>query len=376
MKRIYSLFIFILGISALSSCDDFMDVHKEYIEGGEIIYAPKPDTISFVAGKERILFHCRTYNAPNVKSVDVYWNDGLDSLIIPVSLGSGYDSLDVVLDNMPERSYTFNVHTTDHFGHRSLSVTNFGSSYGASYQSTLNDRRIKGISLFDTGGVIDWYSSMEGLVRNEVRYTRKDGTEAMVSLTAKEYSVTCPDIQSGSTFEYRSLYIPEEVAIDTFATAWKTYEEAFPTEYKFDRSNWVVLSVSDETASDGGGKDAIIDDKLDTWWHSSYTDGDTPLPHWAVIDMASPKEMSKIEVYRRSGTTDTKSVEIYVGNSPDATATDWVRLATGVFGEGDRLDLLIPESMNINQGRYLKILLPDSNREPFTNIAEAYIYGK
>lgn len=376
MKRIYSLLAFILCVSVLSSCDDFMDVHKEYIEDGEIIYAPKPDTISFVAGKERILFHCRTYNAPNVKSVDIYWNDGLDSLIIPVSLGAGYDSLNVVLDNMPEKSYTFNVHTTDHFGHVSLSVTNFGSSYGSSYQSTLNDRRIKAISLLDTGGVIDWYSSMEGLVRNEVRYTRKDGTEALACLPAGEYSVTCPDVQSGSTFEYRSLYIPEEEAIDTFATAWKTYEDAFPLVYKFDRSNWTVLAVSDETASDGGGKDAIIDDKLDTWWHSNYTDEDTPLPHWAVIDMGSPKKMSKIEIYRRSGTTDTKSVEIYVGNSPDADATDWVQVATGTFGNGDSLELPVPASIDTNQGRYMKILLPDSNREPFTNIAEVYIYGK
>ena len=103
MKMIYSLLAFILCVSVLSSCDDFMDVHKEYIEGGEIIYAPKPDTVSFIAGKERILFHCRTYNAPNVKSVDIYWNDGLDSLIVPVSLGAGYDSLNVVLDNMPEK---------------------------------------------------------------------------------------------------------------------------------------------------------------------------------------------------------------------------------------------------------------------------------
>lgn len=376
MKRIYSLLVFIFCVSALSSCDDFMDVHKEYIEGGEIIYAPKPDTISFLAGKERILFYCRTYNAPNVKSVDVYWNDGLDSLIIPVSLGSGYDSLSVVLDNMPEKSYTFNVHTTDHFGHRSLTITNFGSSYGSSFQSTLNDRRIKGISLFETGGVIDWYSSMEGLTRNEVRYTRKDGTKAVACLSAEEYSVTCPDIQPGSTFEYRSLYIPEEEAIDTFATTWKTYEEAFPLEYKFDRSNWAVLAVSDETASDGGGKNALIDDDLNSWWHSNYTDEDTPLPHWAVIDMRMSKKMSKVEVYRRSGTTDTKTVEIYIGNSPDADASDWVEITTGVFNDGDHLELSIPESVDTNLGRFLKVLLPDSNREPFTNIAEVYVYGK
>lgn len=92
--------------------------------------------------------------------------------------------------------------------------------------------------------------------------------------------------------------------------------------------------------------------------------------------MGSPKKMSKIEIYRRSGTTDTKSVEIYVGNSPDADATDWVQVATGTFGDGDSLELPVPALIDTNQGRYMKILLPDSNREPFTNIAEVYIYGK
>ena len=95
-----------------------------------------------------------------------------------------------------------------------------------------------------------------------------------------------------------------------------------------------------------------------------------------MIDMESSKEMSKIEVYRRPGTTDTKSVEIYIGNSPDANATDWIQLVTGVFGDGDSLELPVPASIDTNQGRYMKILLPDSNREPFTNIAEVYIYGK
>ena len=43
MKRIYSLLVFIACTLLITSCEDFMDVHKEYIEGGEIIYAPNPD---------------------------------------------------------------------------------------------------------------------------------------------------------------------------------------------------------------------------------------------------------------------------------------------------------------------------------------------
>ena len=71
MKRIYGIVAFVVSVLSFVSCDDFMDVHKEYIEDGEIIYAPKPDSIAFIAGKERILFFCRTYNSPNVKSVNL-----------------------------------------------------------------------------------------------------------------------------------------------------------------------------------------------------------------------------------------------------------------------------------------------------------------
>lgn len=376
MKDLRKLFYLLLGISVLSSCEDFMDIHKKYIEGGEIIYAPKPDTISFIAGKERIQFHCRAYNAPNVKEVNLYWNDGLDSLIIPVSFGAAYDSIEVILNNMEEKSYTFNVVMVDNYGHKSLTVTDFGTSYGTAYQSTLNDRRIKELTFMETGGVIEWYSPMDGLVRNEIRYTKSDGTQAEVWMPADAYSVTLPSPEPGSSFMYRSLYIPEEQAIDTFATDWVQSELSFPQEYKYDCSSWKVLAVSDETASDGGGANSLIDDDLSTYWHSSYTDGDAPLPHWAVIDMQAPKKISRLEVYRRAGNTDAKTVEIYVSDQPEADADGWQKIGTGVFADGDAITVQIAESVDTTKGRYLKLLLPDSNRPPFTSIAEVFVYGR
>lgn len=230
MKKILNTILLISCVLGFSSCEDFMDIHKKYIEGGEIIYAPKPDSLFFVAGKERIQFNCHTYNAPNVKSVDVYWNDGLDSLIIPVTLGSGYDSISVILDNMQEKSYTFTVRTTDNFGHKSLYITDIGASYGASYQATLNNRRIKNVSLSEEGGTIDWYSAPEGLVRNEIRYTIKDGTQAIVWMESNLYTVSCPYAKNGTSFEYRSLYVPEKQAIDTFATAWTKADKSFTSD--------------------------------------------------------------------------------------------------------------------------------------------------
>lgn len=375
MKRIYSLVVFVISVLFFTSCDDFMDVHKEYIEGGEIIYAPKPDSVNFIAGEGRILFNCRTYNAPNVRSVDVYWNDRLDSLIIPVELSTGYDSISVILDNMEEKSYTFNIQTTDNFGHKSLFVTSFGTSYGDVYRATLNDRGIKSLSLSDKEGTIEWYSAPMHLVRNEIRYIKNDGSQTTVKISSIDNLAKLPDVKPGSTFEYRSLYIPEEVAIDTFATAWKEYETPFPTEYKYDRSSWEVLSVSDVSTSEGGGMATLIDGDLSTYWQSAYEGGDAPLPHWAVIDMQTPKNISRVELYRRTGNKDTKSIELYVSDHPDANAAGWIKIGTVVFEEGDSSSITIPGSIDM-KGRYLKLLLSDSNREPYTSVAEVYVYGK
>lgn len=375
MKRIYSLVVFVISVLFFTSCDDFMDVHKEYIEGGEIIYAPKPDSVNFIAGEGRILFNCRTYNAPNVRSVDVYWNDRLDSLIIPVELSTGYDSISVILDNMEEKSYTFNIQTTDNFGHKSLFVTSFGTSYGDVYRATLNDRGIKSLSLSDKEGTIEWYSAPMHLVRNEIRYIKNDGSQTTVKISSIDNLAKLPDVKPGSTFEYRSLYIPEEVAIDTFATAWKEYETPFPTEYKYDRSSWEVLSVSDVSTSEGGGMVTLIDGDLSTYWQSAYEGGDAPLPHWAVIDMQTPRNISRVELYRRTGNKDTKSIELYVSDHPDANAAGWIKIGTVVFEEGDSSSITIPGSIDM-KGRYLKLLLSDSNREPYTSVAEVYVYGK
>jgi hypothetical protein len=352
-----------------------MDIHKEYIKDGEIIYAPKVDSLSLVAGRERILFNFWLYNSPNVRTVDIYWDGRKDSMIIPVSPSSERDSLSVILPNLVERSYTFDVRTTDNYGHKSLWTTDFGSVYGATYESTLSQRRVRDLVLTDKSGTINWFAGGSGLVRVETRYRNKAGATVVVHTQANENTTVCPDAAPNSTFEYRSLFIPEEHSIDTFALAWTTAEEPFPNTYRFDRSDWVVLSVSDETASDGGGKNTLIDDDLGTFWHSQWEGGEAPLPHWAIIDLNSPKKFIRIETYRRRGNTNSKTIQYFVGDDPDPESSGWVQIAEGAFTSGDKVTIDIPASVATDKGRYLKIYLPDSNRTPLTSIAEIYLYG-
>ncbi|MGN6510364.1 MAG: DUF4998 domain-containing protein [Chitinophaga sp.] len=368
MKYILHVFSLLCIVTAVASCDKFTDIHKEYLEGGEIIYAVKPDSVIFVAGKERLMMRLWMENAQNIKEVIVSWNSGQDSLVIPVIFKTGLDSLEVLLDGLAEKSYSFNIYAMDNFGHRSLTYTQFGAAYGDSYAATLQNRRVKSTSLTETAGEIEWFSPAEGMIANEVKFVNRRGTDTIVRFHADSFIVAF-DAPAGAEFQFRSLYIPEEASIDTFATDWAT--DQLPDFYTIDRSGWKALEVSDETESDGGGKAALVDGNLGSYWHSQWGPDIDP-PHWAVIDMAAAKSVAWFTIYRRSGNTDAKTVQFYIGDSPDPNGT-WTLAGEGVFGSGDMMRV---DNTNHVTGRYLKIYLPDSNRSPFTSIAEVYAYGQ
>jgi len=383
MNKIHKILVIVLTLSCFSACENFMDIHQEWIKDGEIIYAPRIDSLIFIAGRERLEFRHWLYKSPNVRSVDLYWNDGDDSLKFPVTPSAGLDSVFVIVPNLPERSYTFTVRTTDMYGHKSLFMTGFGTTYGANYENSLNDRNIanSGIRLEDEP--IGWatlLSAGTGLVRTEFRYEKEDGSEGIAILKANDNSVEMPGAKYSSYFETRSLYIPESESVDTFATIWRQHSVAFPDPPPppppfgpYDRSKWEVLEVSDQTESDGGGMHTLLDGNHDNYWHSQWHAGDAPCPHWAIIDMKETKNVGKFIVYRRLKNPDTKTVEFYLSDSPDPNGS-WTKVGEGMFPDaGDDPIEIFADDM-VTKGRYLKMNLPDTYRDPFTSVSEVYVY--
>lgn len=392
MKKIFNSLPFVAVLLLLVSCENFMDIHKEYVKNGEIIYAPKTDSISFESGKNRIKVKFWLYNSPNVETVDIFWNNYKDSTIVPVSPSAGLDSMSVVINGLEEGPYNFSVRTTDNFGNKSLYVDGFATSYGDIFQSGLQNRRMKEeVVITETQGEISWFAASEVLIGTEVRYTTKTGETKTILTKGNEFISACPDAKPNTTFEHRSMYLPDATAIDTFYTDWVVSPSKFPTTYIFDKSSWEVVAVSDQddtnTSSTGVkhiGAD-ILDGKLNTYWQSQwYLKPISPLPHWAVIDMKTTKKIAKLDTYRPYNDkgvliSDSKSVQYYISDSSDPSDASWTKIAEGAFVAGeDRVSLLIPEDVVV-EGRYLKILLPDSNTaasKGFTSISEINVLGK
>jgi hypothetical protein len=149
-----------------------------------------------------------------------------------------------------------------------------------------------------------------------------------------------------------------------------------------DKIGWEVLQVSDEV-SDGGGKDALIDNNRSNsnFWHSNYNTN-PPCPHWAVVDMKNPVEIARLVTQRRAvelwdgqaPAGDTKTVEYYIGDEPDPESATWKKIAVAAFLElrsnhVDTTDVATPFS-----GRYLKVVATESNRSELISIVEVDVY--
>jgi hypothetical protein len=154
----------------------------------------------------------------------------------------------------------------------------------------------------------------------------------------------------------------------------KTVSVSVPELYKCDKTGWTI-EVSDQKESDGGGKNKVIDGDYGNggFWHSQWGP-DTPCPHWAVIDMKKPVEIARLITQRRSN-GDTKTLQYFVGDSPDADRGVWTKVAEGAFASKTASHTLTLDVTKPLTGRYLKLVLPDSFRVPFIAICEIDVYG-
>jgi hypothetical protein len=345
MKKTYRNLLFLLGVAAsLPACDNFMDVHKKYLEDGEKIYAPIVDSFSFQPGREKILAGFRLYNSPHVREIQISWNGerGDTALSIPVTPDTEYYSAEYLL-NIPEGSYTFDVRTKDVYDNLSIKVTGFCDSYGDVYQSTLRTQNIGEVTFAPEQAEISWRTTPVNHIGNEVRYTNvRSETKTVFSGTgAPAPSVVLPEAKSGTTFEYRSLFLPAASSIDTFYTLWTEYEIPFPfpepeplPEVELDRSIMSIVRLDSDSdwGGYGGTAEGIIDGVTVTTGSDNGTFGHTHtggLPAAITVDLGQTVKLSSIVLHQHRSAevpftwVNTRKFEVYGRTEAPAQSGDW-----------------------------------------------------
>lgn len=220
-KRIskYSLLLLVTVISVMA-CSKMDQEYKEFTKGGEIVYTGKVDSLNIYPGRNRFKLAWALVSDQRISKCRVFWNEGEDSVTVPVTRTAGVDYIDVTINNLLERTYTFEVYTYDDSGHRSVPVDTLGNVYGDSYQATLFNRPVKRVSFKKDSSSVVWSGANSTNVRVELSYLDTLDIERNYYVPKADTLIKLPAFKKGNTFRYRTVYLPHPNSLDTFYSAY------------------------------------------------------------------------------------------------------------------------------------------------------------
>jgi hypothetical protein len=229
MKYTYrypAMLLCMIAILLMTGACSKMDEYKEkYVSKGEITYTGKVDSIRMFSGKNRVKFKALLSPDPRVTHYRVYWGGRADSITFQVTQPGG--AIEQIIPNVPESEQTFEFITFDGQGNRSISAFKNATSYGSRYLESLLNRRIINSALnsnLQTAITLVGMDKATGVFNTEVRYLKTTGDSASCHVPLSTTDTFLVDHKYGSEVNFRTWYRPDTTCIDTFYTAYTTYQ--------------------------------------------------------------------------------------------------------------------------------------------------------
>ncbi|GGI25702.1 DUF4998 domain-containing protein [Pedobacter mendelii] len=203
----------------LAACKK-IDAYKDFGGGKEILYAGKPDSAIAYSGKSRIMLSWLRASDPKVVKTRVFWNNHKDS--VEVSLATASSKRISTIINLAEGNYNFELYNYDAVGNHSVVSRCSGSAYGEVFQKSLFNRNLDNFYAkqfnLPYNAALSWSNSDVKSVGVEVIYKNSQGVDKRVTSNAKAASTFLPDYDLTSPVSYRTMFLPDSSAIDTFFT--------------------------------------------------------------------------------------------------------------------------------------------------------------
>lgn len=265
--------VLLLGITSCTKMDDYL----KYTDGKEILYTGIPDSVAMYSGYNRVVFRGLLASDPKIAKIKIYWNLKQDSLVQDIHRDGNGDVLIIPIP-LEEGTYNFEMHTYDKDGlHPSVPFNLTGTSYGDSYKESLINRLVKKVEKVNDDVTINWSPAEPASLYTLVSYIDKDGNEKQLQVENDEEQTVLRNFKSMTKFSVETLFLPDDMAIDTFRTTpsaygvseditsiyLKNYERPFVGKDKNADNKWGVLvdwNVTPNVLNQSNGKGGWSDD--------------------------------------------------------------------------------------------------------------------
>ncbi|MDR0414859.1 MAG: DUF4998 domain-containing protein [Prevotellaceae bacterium] len=265
MKKIY---LTIIGVAAcvMSSCSGMLDSIQPYLDEGEIIYAGKMGVVMPFVGKNRAELVGFTVYGVNQNKCAITWKNPISlttetkefaldpsqhrSKLVPDSLSALLDTALLTgrwagleeyayvfeLKDLEEGQHDFSLVLFDPQGNSSIPTLASAYVRGELYEESLFNREMRGL----TAVKIDTTSSGDGVMLDaacirwmitgsmamvgcNITYDLRDGGEQKVFVPVNDTVTYLWRHLPESTCRYTTLYLPSDIALDTFYAPEQTF---------------------------------------------------------------------------------------------------------------------------------------------------------
>ncbi|NQX42286.1 DUF5013 domain-containing protein [Pedobacter steynii] len=230
MKRykIIACYIVALLVLITGACTKMDDYKNQYMKGGAIVYPGKMDSVKIFSGKNRVKVTGLFTSDLNIVKYRVFWNSRQDSVEVTIKRTPGVDTAKVMIPDLPEGIMGFQIRTYDALGHISVPVNAAVKVYGALYQSSCINRGITDTAIQPDGSAsINWVdvNANSGIINMGIKYSDNNNKlhDTLIRSVPTGLTTRLPNFKLGSAISYRTAYLPNPTAIDTFYVAYQTY---------------------------------------------------------------------------------------------------------------------------------------------------------
>ena len=358
----------VLILGSMIGCKEMDGKYKDFVVPGGLEYVGKPNQVKVYPGKNRLMLKWLKGSDPKIAVTRVYWNNYADSL--ELSIDPAKDTVEVLIEDLEEKNYSFFLRSFDNEGNASVPLEVMARVYGSKYANNLLNRGLNRLEMDVSGRVsLNWglANLTSGAVATQVSYTSTSGAAKTKLFPATEESSVIEDFKAGEPLRFRTVYIPDTLAIDTFYTE---YDQG--SHFYFDKKDWSIADFSSEHPGGDNTVRNVIDGTAGTRWHSLA--GGSSYPHHVTIDMGVEHLLTQVGVWRTTFENggDTRAPDrIHLYASTDNS--NWLDLGEHAFDRFLNGEQLYPITGEV-RARYFKLVGTQGPENNFV-LGEISMYG-
>ncbi|MGV8138583.1 MAG: DUF4998 domain-containing protein [Mangrovibacterium sp.] len=317
--NLYILLALCIG-TGLHSCKNQDDIYQEFVKKGGYVYPQKTNGLAVYSGYKRIKLTWSAPKDPSVRTAKVYWNNKTEVKDIDYASYTG-DRIELDIDGLEERSYTFNLVNFDSNGNQSMMTETTASPYAENWLMMHAERTVSSAQVNGTAADLVMSYGTDEMIETRFRYVSKNGETVVHTQTMDAISnkISLPDAVSGKRFEFSSSYCPAE-GLDTIWNDWT--RSTYPISGLLDCKSWGVDVTANQIWDGNFLPTNVLDginDRNHRWCSAQGTQA-AVFPKIMVVDTKKDSySINKFILYQDPTSTSKRyanSVEIYWGNEP------------------------------------------------------------